>query len=232
MDPGYQDQQQALQTAYRKEQVIELVNGFDETDGSCKELMTNGFDLSLESSLPDSFEQECLDAHAFSTVYSSGEVIGCASKASATVPARIAKRRLPIKGGRRFQEITNMRAISIKQRGAITSSFCNTSPPKNERSWSSPSPSASSPSARPFIDLKRSSHVFESLEKLSRVSWQKTEVPLFPRVSIYSTFAQRARGLLGTQPRPELLMIAPCHSIHTFGMRYPIHIAFFDEMGM
>lgn len=66
-------------------------------------------------------------------------------------------------------------------------------------------------------------------KKLSRVSWQKTEVPLFPRVSVASTFAQRARGLLGTQPRPELLMIAPCHSIHTFGMRYPIHIAFFDE---
>ena len=68
-------------------------------------------------------------------------------------------------------------------------------------------------------------------KKLSRVSWQKTEVPLFPRVSVASTFAQRARGLLGTQPRPELLMIAPCHSIHTFGMRYPIHIAFFDECG-
>lgn len=60
-----------------KEQVIELVNGFDETDGSCEELMTNGFDLSLESSLPDSFEQECLDPHAFSAAYSSGEVIGC-----------------------------------------------------------------------------------------------------------------------------------------------------------
>ena len=34
-------------------------------------------------------------------------------------------------------------------------------------------------------------------KKLSRVSWQKTEVPLFPRVSVASTFAQRARGLLG-----------------------------------
>ena len=53
------------------------MNGFDKTDGSCEELMTNGFDLTLESSLPDSFEQECLDAHAFSAAYSSGEVIGC-----------------------------------------------------------------------------------------------------------------------------------------------------------
>lgn len=68
-------------------------------------------------------------------------------------------------------------------------------------------------------------------KKLSRTSWQKTEVPLFPKVSVASTFAQRARGLLGTRPKPELLMIAPCHSIHTFGMRYPIHIAFFDACG-
>lgn len=65
-----------------KKQVIELVNEFDETDGSCEELMINGFDLSLESSLPDSFEQECLDAHAFSAVYSSGEVIGCVFEGS------------------------------------------------------------------------------------------------------------------------------------------------------
>lgn len=60
-----------------KDRVIELVNGFDETDDAREELMTNGFGLSLESSLPDSFEQECLDAHAFSAVYSSGEVVGC-----------------------------------------------------------------------------------------------------------------------------------------------------------
>ena len=75
--PGVSGSAASASDSLSKEQVIELVNGFDETDGSCKELMTNGFDLSLESSLPDSFEQECLDAHAFSTVYSSGEVIGC-----------------------------------------------------------------------------------------------------------------------------------------------------------
>ncbi len=75
--PGVSGSAASASNSLSKEQVIELVNGFDETDGSCKELMTNGFDLSLESSLPDSFEQECLDAHAFSTVYSSGEVIGC-----------------------------------------------------------------------------------------------------------------------------------------------------------
>lgn len=73
--------------------------------------------------------------------------------------------------------------------------------------------------------------IMSTKTKLRHTSWQKTEVPLFPKMSVASSFAQRARGLLGTQPKPELLMIAPCHSIHTFGMRYPIHIAFFDQQG-
>ncbi len=65
-----------------KDQVIELVNGLDETDDACKELMTSAFDLSVESSLPDLFEQECLEARAFSEAYSSGEVIGCVFEGS------------------------------------------------------------------------------------------------------------------------------------------------------
>ena len=46
-------------------------------------------------------------------------------------------------------------------------------------------------------------------KKLSGASWQKTEVPLFPKVSVASTFGVA----------------------HTEGVRYPIHIAFFDECG-
>lgn len=62
--------------------------------------------------------------------------------------------------------------------------------------------------------------------------WQEKEIPLFPRMEVASSFSQRIRGLLGTPPEPQLLLIAPCHSIHTFGMEYPIHIAFFDRKGM
>lgn len=51
------------------------------------------------------------------------------------------------------------------------------------------------------------------------------------QLRIASTFFKRARGLLCTAPSPNALMIVPCKSIHTFGMHYPIHIAFFDSDG-
>lgn len=62
--------------------------------------------------------------------------------------------------------------------------------------------------------------------------WSEEEIPLFPKVNVASTFFHRMRGLLGRQPSPQLLMIAPCRSIHTYGMRYPIHVAFFDRDGI
>lgn len=61
---------------------------------------------------------------------------------------------------------------------------------------------------------------------------QRTEVPLFPKVGVASSFSQRVRGLLGAPPEPQMLLIAPCRSIHTFGMEYPIHVAFFDRDGI
>lgn len=64
------------------------------------------------------------------------------------------------------------------------------------------------------------------------LNWQEEKIPLFPRMEVASSFSQRIRGLLGAPPEPQLLLIAPCHSIHTFGMEYPIHIAFFDRKGM
>ena len=63
-------------------------------------------------------------------------------------------------------------------------------------------------------------------------SWQEKEIPLFPHVSIASSFSRRFRGLLGAPPEPRLLLITPCRSIHTFGMKYPIHVAFFDRQGV
>jgi uncharacterized membrane protein (UPF0127 family) len=50
------------------------------------------------------------------------------------------------------------------------------------------------------------------------------------RVRIADNFVSRALGLLvGTPLGPaEALLIAPCSSIHTFGMRYPIDVVFVD----
>lgn len=47
------------------------------------------------------------------------------------------------------------------------------------------------------------------------------------------TVMTRARGLLARPPLAinEGLMIAPCSSIHTFGMKYPLDIVFVDSAG-
>jgi len=51
------------------------------------------------------------------------------------------------------------------------------------------------------------------------------------RVRVARDFVARARGLLFATPlgRSEGLLIAPCSSIHTFGMGYPIDVIFLDR---
>jgi uncharacterized protein len=53
------------------------------------------------------------------------------------------------------------------------------------------------------------------------------------RVKIAERFWNRALGLLvGAWLDPaEGLLISPCSSIHTLGMRYPIDVVFFDREG-
>jgi uncharacterized protein len=54
------------------------------------------------------------------------------------------------------------------------------------------------------------------------------------RVRVADHFVTRALGLLvGTPLDPdEGLLIAPCASIHTIGMRYPIDVVFVDRVGL
>jgi len=51
------------------------------------------------------------------------------------------------------------------------------------------------------------------------------------RVRVARHFVARARGLLSGPPlaADEALLIAPCSSIHTFGMVYPIDVIFLDR---
>ena len=49
---------------------------------------------------------------------------------------------------------------------------------------------------------------------------------------VASSFWLRVRGLLGKKPEPGILLLTPCGDVHTFGMRYPIDVAFVDLNGM
>jgi uncharacterized protein len=54
---------------------------------------------------------------------------------------------------------------------------------------------------------------------------------LIRKVRKTTNFFERMRGLLGSQKlgNDEGLLIAPCSSVHTFGMRYSIDIIFLDN---
>ena len=57
------------------------------------------------------------------------------------------------------------------------------------------------------------------------------ELVIVDRLMIADTFNRRLRGLLGTSylPPGRGLLISPCCTIHTFGMRYPIDVLFIDR---
>lgn len=48
---------------------------------------------------------------------------------------------------------------------------------------------------------------------------------------VLSTWAERLRGLLGTDEGAAPVMLLRCGSVHTFGMSYPIDVAFVGERG-
>lgn len=53
------------------------------------------------------------------------------------------------------------------------------------------------------------------------------------RTQIAATFWRRLKGLLGTRVLPdgEALIITPCSSVHTFGMKYAIDVVFAGKDG-
>ena len=58
------------------------------------------------------------------------------------------------------------------------------------------------------------------------------DAPLL-RLSLANRFVERLRGLLGHAmlENDRGLWIAPCGSVHTFGMRFPIDVVFVDRAG-
>lgn len=57
---------------------------------------------------------------------------------------------------------------------------------------------------------------------------------LASKVRLATSFSARLIGLLKHEELPpgEGLLIRPCKSVHTFGMRFPIDVLFLDERGV
>lgn len=49
---------------------------------------------------------------------------------------------------------------------------------------------------------------------------------------VLNGWVEKARGLLGTAPDAIPVMLTRCGSVHTFGMRYGLDVAFVDRMGV
>ena len=54
---------------------------------------------------------------------------------------------------------------------------------------------------------------------------------LVPKLRIADSFWPRLKGLLGTSALAEGqgLLLSPCNSVHTFGMRYAVDVIFLDS---
>ncbi len=51
------------------------------------------------------------------------------------------------------------------------------------------------------------------------------------RVLLATRLSSRMRGLLFAPESDDLMVLLPCHDIHTFGMRYAVDVAFLDGSG-
>ena len=69
--------------------------------------------------------------------------------------------------------------------------------------------------------------------RLVRVVNTRLDRELGSRIRLGDNWLARLRGMLGRpEPRPgEGLFLTPCSSVHMYGMRYPLDVAFLDRSG-
>jgi uncharacterized membrane protein (UPF0127 family) len=58
------------------------------------------------------------------------------------------------------------------------------------------------------------------------VAWLIREGEVLAALDVADSFAARFRGLRGRDGVEGALLLRPCRSVHTFGMRFPIDVAF------
>jgi uncharacterized membrane protein (UPF0127 family) len=60
------------------------------------------------------------------------------------------------------------------------------------------------------------------------MAWLVRDGEVLARVEVATTLAERSRGLLGRDGIDGAMLLRPAFSVHTFGMRFPIDVAFCD----
>jgi uncharacterized protein len=56
--------------------------------------------------------------------------------------------------------------------------------------------------------------------------WLMRDDTVLAAIDIAESFRERSRGLLGRDSLEGALLLRPAHQVHSFGMRFPIDVAF------
>jgi uncharacterized protein len=60
------------------------------------------------------------------------------------------------------------------------------------------------------------------------VAWLLREGEVLASVEVATSWRSRARGLLGRDRLEGALVLRPCRSVHTLGMKFPLDVAYCD----
>jgi uncharacterized protein len=61
------------------------------------------------------------------------------------------------------------------------------------------------------------------------LAWLLRDGEVLASVEIARSWRARVRGLLGRDGIEGAILLRPCRSVHTIGMRFPVDVAFCDE---
>jgi uncharacterized membrane protein (UPF0127 family) len=64
------------------------------------------------------------------------------------------------------------------------------------------------------------------------MTWLVRDDDVLAVAEVAASRGQRTRGLMGRDEFEGAFVIRPCRQVHTFGMRFPIDVAFCDRSGM
>ncbi|HEV7524733.1 MAG TPA: DUF192 domain-containing protein [Acidimicrobiia bacterium] len=64
------------------------------------------------------------------------------------------------------------------------------------------------------------------------MTWLVRDDDVLAVAEIAGSRSQRTRGLMGRDDFEGALVLRPCRQVHTFGMRFPIDVAFCDRAGV
>jgi uncharacterized membrane protein (UPF0127 family) len=63
------------------------------------------------------------------------------------------------------------------------------------------------------------------------MTWLVRDDDVLAVAEVAASRGQRTRGLMGRDVFEGALVLRPCRQVHTFGMRFPIDVAFCDREG-